>query len=756
MPREVRKRGKKKKNVAVEPEPEVVQPEAGPSWIRPAENVEEEPDTLESPFGLVDADLKAYFKNVDSKTREWQENATVVDEGVDAEQVSEEKRMFFDAALSEMRGKERQLACDPESSIILERMLHSMDDFTLRVFMDSLTGSYHQLLKHRFASHVCQTLFDVSSRTVSRETNGIFPPAAEDAEEGELLTMTQLVLDCVKEILSEFAALILDPFASHVLRSLLVLLCPSLSSEAGASSRIRSKKSAAWKSHQGQMSSLFDSDSSKQTTKRSIPKSFEETARNILHAVRNKLDANETRGLAGNNVASPVLQMLLQLETLFHEEENADSLLDRVFEGLVAQSKTDNADITPGDFITTLLRDPNASHLMEMAVSHCPPRVFDLLWSTYFVNNLPRLALHPVSNFIVAKAIMKTDESRFLALFGEMETAWSKSIKAGRTGVLKSVVDKSAQSHWHGDKVIEALRLAFSLEGDIEPTAALYCMLYLCTPKDVEQKRLSAQPSNSHAPQNKHSRQDNAQTGPTTQGALLLQSILRLDEPHHQLISSSILGLSPQDLITVCQNVTSSRVIDVFFESASIPRAMKRTLVLNLIGHYHELVDDRIGSRIGDRCWAFADPFLREKIAKSLIDHEQFLAASFYGKFFARSLNLQLYQRRPGEWKAQQAKSKAQNNSVTVPQSAAQASKPVVSEAKSTKTKRPRDEKHDEIDQVFDEIIGKKRKTGGRTSSLSESKEKLDLDQSVDKHNLQNVLGAIKKVPKNLSGSKHR
>jgi len=49
--------------------------------------------------------------------------------------------MFFTAALTEMSGKERQLATDPECSLILERMMYSMDDFVRRVFADSLAGS---------------------------------------------------------------------------------------------------------------------------------------------------------------------------------------------------------------------------------------------------------------------------------------------------------------------------------------------------------------------------------------------------------------------------------------------------------------------------------------------------------------------------------------------------------------------------------------------------------------------------------------
>ena len=33
--------------------------------------------------------------------------------------------------------------------------------------------------------------------------------------------------------------------------------------------------------------------------------------------------------------------------------------------------------------------------------------------------------------------------------------------------------------------------------------------------------------------------------------------------------------------------------------------------MLKFVGHFHELVDDRIGSRVGDRMWAGSDPYLK-------------------------------------------------------------------------------------------------------------------------------------------------
>jgi nucleolar protein 9 len=55
--------------------------------------------------------------------------------------------------------------------------------------------------------------------------------------------------------------------------------------------------------------------------------------------------------------------------------------------------------------VATLLRDPTSSHLLETLVSRAPSDVFAVLWSVYFIGALPRLAVHPIANFVVAKSL---------------------------------------------------------------------------------------------------------------------------------------------------------------------------------------------------------------------------------------------------------------------------------------------------------------------------------------------------------------
>jgi len=157
------------------------------------------------------------------------------------------------------------------------------------------------------------------------------------------------------------------------------------------------------------------------------------------------------------------------------------------------------------------------------------------------------------------------------------------------------------------------------------------------------------------------------------------------------------------------------------------------------------LVDDRIGSRVGDRCWTFADPYLKEKIARSLIPHESFLAGSFYGKFFARNLSLHLLQRRPEDWKTMQAERKRASQGYPT---AATANFPHPEPEKPTVEKKRKRKalQEDDIDAVFNQALGKKSKKGALESSRDTASHTATSHAQDDA--LDRVLGAIRSAPR--------
>ncbi|KAJ7067930.1 armadillo-type protein [Mycena amicta] len=725
MPQELRKRGKKKKAQQPEPLEDVrrtpPQQTLAPSWvIQP----QEDPATLDP----LPEDLKAYFRTVDLQLRDWQDTAPVDDDDGGANDPNEERRMFFVAALKEMGGKEKQLAMDPDCSIVLERMSYSMDDFVRRVFVDSLAGSYDVLAKDRFGSHVCQTFFTIASQTIAREQRGILPSIPNNEESGELRTLTLLIADVCEELLPAFTNMVIDPFGSHVMRALLLLLSPTLAAKQEVSrNAMRSKKSAKWKARQGPLKSVFDEPAdTKDSVAYTAPAAFAEAARKFVQAVREGLDANETRALAANKVASPTLQILLAVEAEQQMTDEADSLMDRLLVGLVSASRKKSVkDIAASDFVTTLLRDPTSSHLLETIVAECPALAFSQLWTIYFQKTLSKIASHPVANFVLAKAFERLDASQLTAACGELQNSWGKMLQNSRTGVLRAAIDRASSLKACGPQVTEALWAAIQATTPEEKNLLVSCMLRLQT---VQELKASIQEV--EVVHNRKAESDE----PKVQGAVLLQSLLRLPEPFNQLVIDSLTSFSIEEILSLARHPISSRVLDVLLESPTVPMKVKRQFVQSFIGHYHTLVDDRIGSRVGDRCWTFSDTYLKEKIARSLISQESFLAGSYYGKFFARNLNLYLLQRRPEEWRTMQA-----SKNKPAPVSPKRNS---LAEENAPNGNATRDGAKDEIDELFAGTLGKKVKKGALDGGGGRAELSVKLDSG-----LADVMGAIKAAP---------
>jgi len=101
----------------------------------------------------------------------------------------------------------------------------------------------------------------------------------------------------------------MDPFASHVVRSLLTLLCPTVATD---DENVRSKKSATWKAKQGEMKSIFQDKGKGKESSSSwsrAPPEFNAMARRFIEGIQQKFGENEVRAMAADRVASPGLQV---------------------------------------------------------------------------------------------------------------------------------------------------------------------------------------------------------------------------------------------------------------------------------------------------------------------------------------------------------------------------------------------------------------------------------------------------------------
>ena len=181
------------------------------------------------------------------------------------------------------------------------------------------------------------------------------------------------------------------------------------------------------------------------------------------------------------------------------------------------------------------------------------------------------------------------------------------------------------------------------------------------------------------------------------QGAVLLQSWLRLPSPHNVAVTEGLRRLPGPLLIELASDKTASHVLDVALTSPTVEPRERRRLIQCLIAcGLHTLASDRIGSRVCDTCWDAADTFLKGKMAAALVPHSVDLHGSEYGRFFARKLQLPVYQSSPDVWAKKIAK-QAESKRAAAAVDGAEASKPKLGRAAAP----ARETDADEIDAAF-------------------------------------------------------
>lgn len=182
--------------------------------------------------------------------------------------------------------------------------------------MELLTGTFSstvRLFSDRCASHVLQTILSLSQNVIEREVEEAGADKvkqAEAGEDGELLSMEQLVLNMCEDIKRHFVMLLHHQFASHVIRSLLYVLAGKRINDMGdIKGRFRSKKSKQFKaSHDPYAGKL----PSKVSPVCKVPKTFKAMLQSLTEQVSSIENASEMRTLAAHPIANPALQVYVR------------------------------------------------------------------------------------------------------------------------------------------------------------------------------------------------------------------------------------------------------------------------------------------------------------------------------------------------------------------------------------------------------------------------------------------------------------
>lgn len=568
-------------------------------------------------YGLLTEDEQSYYANVSNK--------------LDANDFESEddRRLFVSAVHRETMGKELKVASSQSSSRYLEKVIAVSEGLQLRNMIGRFLGNLMHLVQHRFASHVCETLFLQSSAFIA---TGAKSETAE--EEDEKRSMEELFLLAIAELQPNLGFLLTDRFGSHVMRVLLLVL-------SGEPLDDNSAKGMLAKGKREIIQKAATDDTEHTTSKWTVPASFKPTLNAMITSSISGLDTTSLRALATHPTGNPVLQLLLRLElTLYGKSKAKDetSVLRRLLPEDAVDEGSESA-----KFLQALIYDPTGSRLVETMVQYAPGKTFKQIYRDLLKARMGSMARNDIASYVSSRILERLSKDDLEAARDLILPEAPSLIERHRTNLIKVLIERSTARGADVGPLAESLLTGYGED----PTARLLKMLKLDAA--LQGPRLDKTGKEGQEMQVKATR------AVDLHGSLLAQAMLLAQAPVSSLIFDSLLALPSDLLLLLARDSTASRIIQLAITSPTSTPQYRRKLIPMFYGHMVELATDPAGSHLADVLWDGTNGahFMKEKLARELADQESMLRDSRHGRSVWKNWSMDLFKRRPQEWQGQ-------------------------------------------------------------------------------------------------------
>ncbi|KAA8912505.1 hypothetical protein TRICI_003469 [Trichomonascus ciferrii] len=560
-------------------------------------------------FGLVDRQELEYFKQAESTM------------AVDGFASPEERTGFINGVFEEIKGKELKLVTSQICSKLIERLILTADEEQLRSIFSSFIGHFLALSKHKYSSHCVETLLVRSAALVEKEM-------VEDNTK-DSASMESLFLKMFNELKPALKQLPTNPYASHVLRLVILILAGERLPSTTSPSVLRSKKSKVARKM------IYIKDNQDFERSYQVPISFKEVLDILVIDLANSLDTTAAREMAIDKIASPVVQLIIQVEKkAASSDEDKKSKKRRKKEGKklgrfasLIFCTSEDADSKEQAFVEYLLSDPVGSHFFEQVIPNLPLPTVQRLYKLYMKGRMEKLARRDAGNFVVQAMLKKLsyDEVQEIldALIPELEIYINSTVPLAR-----SIIESATQRKHKLAQIEELITKKYSKDKFLDNILKL---------------------SSSTLGQGKDG---DWPTSEEMHRSLLVQTLIDSDSKFRDYALDGFLDMDKDKLISVAKHSIFSHTL----EKCLVPSVdiIKRKKILNsLSGSFVELSCNAYGSHIMDKLWRFTYKlkFFRERFATELTQNEQQVKHdSKYGRSVWRNWNLDKYVRKRFEW----------------------------------------------------------------------------------------------------------
>lgn len=449
-----------------------------------------------------------------------------------------------------------------------------------------------------------------------------------EIESGELyVSMETLFLYTLNELQENLGYLMTDPFASHALRVLLIVLSGQPLANTATTSLLQSKK----KEKIGVTGLSKPSESGFQP--RTVPDSFHEAVDKVISRLVTGLDNTYIRVLATHPVGNPVLQLLTELELSKSgktKAKDADSLFRKLLPDDAPVEGTDSS-----SFINGLLYDAVGSRLLETIIRCAPGKTFKTLYRSLFKERLGSLARNEIAGFVVVRVLERLSKEDLEEAVTQICPEIISLIERSRTTVIKTLIERCA------------------VRGvDTKPIADVLGQMYGDEPSTRLAKMLKLNTTGNEGMSKERQLQVEGKDARKLHGSLLAQAMLAIPGPLRELISDGLLAMDISTLVVMAKDRTATHVLQQSLTCSGQANIFCRKTLQKFLGQIVDLAVDAIASHVVDTFWTASEgiQFIRERIAEELLESEAVVKKSFSGRAVWRNWMMDLYKRRRSEW----------------------------------------------------------------------------------------------------------
>lgn len=521
----------------------------------------------------------------------------------------EEKALFVENVLSEVKGQAVLVSMDMTGSVALERLLSLASPAQVAGVLAELGGETGSEFRDVSCDQCGGHVMESALRQAHRWNEDDSDVTQEDEEHcGMLEAEVKRVCGVVRESLVQFLK---DPYGSHVLRTLVQVLSGSLSPAAAAQTGKKQKKAKA---------EVHDFE---------IPVSFWWELKHLSERLMENINVCVT-----DACASAALQTLL---TVCHRKRPllCRKLIKGIMGYLTALSSAPG--VSP---LLVFLKDPSCSHLMQTVFSCSQKAVLRDVYRSHLRTQLMPLALHPIANYTIQSLITASARFRvFLKIFDELMEGFEAILAAGHMGVVVLMVESCVYWEEKQNELLQRLLQAFHCS---EPAS----LQVSCLPLFLSLLAYEVYYNTETAEGDALTQPVQRRLSVSYHGSRLVQALAGFKD--RSVLMNSLHGFGSADLLTLGTDRSGSHALQKLLTAASDKGRGK--ILRKLEELYVPLACSSCGSRLLEAVWNSATVSQRQSIAEKLVPSESQLRSDQFARHIWAKFGLTNFMKRRADW----------------------------------------------------------------------------------------------------------